>query len=100
MLNKLALVQVDASELACMSSIAHIGTKNSNLQLSKRPLPEDLKQAVEQLNSIRGSKKRRKIDEEKVIVLLFKFVYQFATIANCDDKIERIIVFFGNFLLR
>lgn len=64
LLNKLAMVQVDASELACMSSIAHLGTKNSNLQLSKRPLPEDLKLAVEKLNSIRGSKKRRKTEKE------------------------------------
>lgn len=66
MLNKLAMVQVDASELACMSSIAHLGTRNSNLQLSKRPLPKDLKEAVENLNSIRGSKKRRKIEKEPV----------------------------------
>lgn len=74
MLKELAKVQVDASELALMSSVAHLGTKNSNLQLAKRPLPEDLKQEIEKLNSIRGAKRRKKLpNNELVSVAVYMF---------------------------
>nr|XP_039267641.1 LOW QUALITY PROTEIN: probable ATP-dependent RNA helicase DHX37 [Styela clava] len=60
LLEELSKVQVNSSELALMSSVAHLGTKNSHLQLSKRPLPDELREEVEKLNSIRGSKRQKR----------------------------------------
>ena len=72
----LAKFQVDAKELALLDSVAHMGTKNSKLtNLSKRPLPKDLADAVsavanvqtddnvdnENVGLVPGRSKRRKL---------------------------------------
>lgn len=71
MLQALAKVQIPASELAQMSSVAHIGTKNNNMvkNLSKRPIPEELKIEVEKLNSIKVRKRMKKEVQEEVSIL-------------------------------
>jgi len=68
LLENLAKFQVDAKELALLDSVAHMGTKNSKLSnLSKRPLPKELTDAVAnnvQTNDdglLPGRSKRRKL---------------------------------------
>ena len=67
-MENLAKFQVDAKELALLDSVAHMGTKNSKLSnLSKRPLPKELADAVNvQTNNdseglVPGRSKRRKL---------------------------------------
>lgn len=69
----LAKVQVKPEELAMFGSIAHLGTKNSRISaLSKRPINEELKTAIEDaskdptllaLKGWTGKRKKRKLEK-------------------------------------
>jgi len=73
LLEELAKVQIPSSELALMSSVAHIGTRNNKLtQLYNRPVEPSLKRAIDSLGddnelemqiraSMTSKGKRRKI---------------------------------------
>ncbi|CAK8691730.1 unnamed protein product [Clavelina lepadiformis] len=73
LLELLSNVQVDSAELAMLDSVAHLGTKNSKLsRLSKRPLTEDQKIAIENqsnesvdLKGWQARRKRRKLTKRE-----------------------------------
>nr|CAB3237894.1 probable ATP-dependent RNA helicase DHX37 [Phallusia mammillata] len=75
LLVSLSQVQVETSELAMLDSVAHMGTKNAKLSvLSKRPLPADLRNAIQSqsnnpniasgIKGWSGRRKRRKKEKK------------------------------------